>query len=392
MLALLLDADVFAPEPLGRRHLLVAGEKVVWMGSSPPALPPALEAEIIDLGGLRLVPGFIDCHVHVTGGGGEGGPQSSVPPIPLSQFTRGGTTTVVGLLGTDDLTRSPASLVARTRALTAEGLSAYCWTGGYHVPPVTLTGSVRGDIAFIEPVIGIGEIAISDHRSSQPTREEILRLAGEARTAGMLAGKAGILHLHVGGGARGLEFIRSALDLTELPPSVFHPTHVNRRRSVFAEALELAARGVAIDVTAYPIGTGGDEAIPAAGAIAEFLGAGLPPDRITVSTDAGGSLPVFDSGGRFLRMGIGRPEALAATLAELLRQGHALGDVLPPFTANPAALLRLHAKGRIATGTDADLVVLDEEGVIRDVMARGRWHVRERRILVRGMFEEASGD
>jgi beta-aspartyl-dipeptidase (metallo-type) len=367
MLALLLNAEVFAPEPLGRRHLLVAGEQVAWMGREAPELRALghLGAEVADLSGARLVPGLIDGHVHVTGGGGEAGPQSSVPPVPLSHFTRGGTTTVVGLLGTDDVTRSTAALVARTRALAAEGITAFCLTGGYHVPPATLTGSVRGDIVFVEPVIGIGEIAVSDHRSSQPTLDEILRLAGEAHTAGMLAGKAGILHLHVGGGARGLELVRAALDRSEIPPRVFQPTHVNRSRELFEEALALAARGVTIDVTAFPVAPG-DQAIPADLALAEFLARGLPRERITVSTDAGGSLPVFDAEGRLVRTGVGRPEALAA---------------------NAAHLLRLPRKGRIAVGADADLVVLDREDHVRDVMARGRWHLRNGETLVRGAFE-----
>ncbi len=63
-------------------------------------------------------------------------------------------------------------------------------------------------------------------------------------------------------------------------------------------------------------------------------------------------------------------------LQELLACGQPLERVLPAFTANPARLLMLPRKGRLATGSDADLVVLDDEGGVQDVMARGRWHVR----------------
>ena len=94
-------------------------------------------ARVCDLEGRRLIPGFIDGHAHVTGGGGESGFSSRVPPLPLGQFTRAGVTSVIGVLGTDDTTRDTRSLLAQTRALREEGLGAWCHTGGYHVPPVT---------------------------------------------------------------------------------------------------------------------------------------------------------------------------------------------------------------------------------------------------------------
>src|SRR5690606_23628728 len=199
-----------------------------------------------------LIPGLIDAHVHVTGGGGEAGFHTRAPAPPLSRYTTAGVTTVVGLLGTDDLTRTTGGLLAQVRALRAEGLTAYAWTGGYHLPPTTLTGSIRGDIVHLAEVIGFGELAISDHRSSQPTFEEVVRVASECHVAGLMTGKAGVLHLHLGDGERGLGLVRRALDETELPPRTFHPTHVNRRRALFDEALALTARGVTIDVTAFP--------------------------------------------------------------------------------------------------------------------------------------------
>ena len=137
----------------------------------------------------------------MTGGGGESGPASRVPRVALSALTRAGITSCVGVLGTDGTTRNVASLVAATLALRAEGLSAWCWTGSYEVPPITLTGSVRSDIVFVDPILGVGEVAISDHRSSQPTFDELVRLAADCHVAGMMSGKAGVLHLHLGDGA-----------------------------------------------------------------------------------------------------------------------------------------------------------------------------------------------
>ena len=386
MIHVLRNAEVYAPEPRGLLDLVVAGERIVWMGDALPALPPALAPAEVDLGGRRLVPGFIDGHAHLTGGGGEAGSHSRVPPLALSALTRAGITTAVGVLGTDDVTRSTAELVATARGLSTLGLTAFCHTGGYHVPPRTLTGSVRGDIALIEPIIGLGEVAVSDHRSSQPTLDELLRLASEAHVAGLMTGKAGILHLHLGDGPRGLDLVREALDRSEIPARVFNPTHVNRRRTLFEEALELADRGVTIDITAFPVAEG-EDAWDAADALVRYWDAGLPGDRVTVSSDGGGCLPSFDAEGRVTRFEVGSPSALAAALARLLASGHALEQALPPFTANPATLLRLGGKGRIAAGMDADLLVLDSKGGISDVMARGRWHVRGGRAAVKGPFE-----
>lgn len=387
MLTLLRNVEIFAPEPRDAQHLLVGGGKVLWMGRDVPSLPAALGVVERDLGGRRVVPGLVDGHVHLTGGGGESGPESRVPPVPLSRFTRGGVTTVVGVLGTDDLTRTTGSLVAAARGLVAEGLSAWCHTGGYHLPPVTLTGSVRGDITHVDRIIGVGEVAVSDHRSSQPTLDELLRVASDAHVAGLMTGKAGILHLHLGDGPRGLGLVREALDRSELPPRVFNPTHVNRRRALFDEAMELAERGACVDVTAFPVGPG-EDAWSAEDALLRYLGAGLPPERITVSSDGGGCLPVFDADGRVTDMEVGSPGALAAALRELLDRGQALERVLPAFTSNPADLLRLPDKGRIEAGGDADLVVLNPNGEITDVMSMGRWHVVDGRPVVRGTFED----
>jgi beta-aspartyl-dipeptidase (metallo-type) len=385
MLSLLTNADLYDPSPRGRTHLLVAGETIVWAGTEKPALPKGLAREW-DLEGRRVVPGLIDCHVHLTGGGGEAGPHTRVPPVALSRLTRGGVTTAVGVLGTDDAIRTPAELVTVARGLIAEGLSAWCLTGGYHVPPATVTGDVRRDLVLIDLVLGVGELAISDHRSSQPTLDELLRVAGDAHVGGLMSGKAGILHLHVGAGARGLEPIREALDRTELPAAMFNPTHVNRRRALFDEAVALAQRGCTIDLTAFPVREG-EDALTAADALSRYLDAGLPGDRVTVSSDGGGCFLEVDAEGRVKGMDVGEPAALGATLRELLAAGQPLERVLPAFTSNPARLLMLSRKGRLAAGADADLVVLDETGAVADVMARGRWHVQGGRIAIRGTFE-----
>lgn len=386
LFTLIRHADVYEPGPLGNRDLLICAGRVVAMEAAlePPRQVPC---EVVDLEGRALVPGFVDAHVHLGGGGGESGHASRVPALALTQLTKAGVTSVVGLLGTDTTTRTMEDLVARAYALREEGLSAWCWTGGYAVPPRTLTGSVRGDIVFVDPIVGVGETAISDHRSSQPTFDELARLAADAHVAGLTSGKAGVLHLHLGDGARGLAMVERVLAETELPARVLHPTHVNRQPALFEEAMRLArTRGLTVDVTAFPI-EGDDPALAAEDAIGRWLDAGLPGTRLTVSSDGGGCLPVFDGDGRLTAMDVGACSMLGTTLEALLARGRTLGEVLPFFTSSVASQLRLAGKGGVAVGADADLVVLEPGGRVREVMARGRWMVRGGETVVRGTFE-----
>jgi len=386
MLTLIKNADIYAPESIGIGYLLLGGGKILRLGTGDPGFEGSWLDHVIDMEGAPVAPGLIDCHVHVTGGGGEDGFATQAPPVPLSHFTRSGVTSVVGLLGTDDETRSTANLLARTRALREEGLSAWCWTGGYHVPPATLSGSVRCDIVNIDCVIGLGELAISDHRSSQPTFEELARLASEVHVAGLLSKKAGVVHLHLGDGPRGLSLVRQLLDETELPARVFHPTHVNRRRELFEEACELSRRNVVIDVTAFPVAEG-ENAWSAADAWERFHEEFCPPGQLTISSDGGGCLPHFDQNGEMVKMDFATSAGLPRTLAELTERGHRLDAVLPAMTSNVARLLRLHRKGRIVEGNDADLLFFDEKLGVRHVMAGGRWMVQDGSPCLLGTFE-----
>ncbi len=387
MLTLLRHADVFAPEPLGFCDVLIGGERVLYVGPRLDALPSGLPVEVVDCAGRCVIPGFVDGHVHLTGGGGESGASSRVPAPLLSRYSMGGVTSVVGVLGTDDVTRTTGTLVVQARALVDEGLSAWCHTGGYHVPLTTLTGSVRGDIVHVDRIIGVGELAISDHRSSQPSLQELLRIASDAHVAGLMTGKAGIVHLHVGDGERGLSLVLEAIASSELPARVFNPTHINRRRALFDEALALIPLGCVVDITAFPVADD-EDAWSAPDAIVLALDAGVDMRRVTVSSDGGGCLPTFDDDGRVSHMDVGEVGAMAGALRELCTRGIALERVLPCFTSNVASLLRLPRKGVIAADADADLVVLDDAHAVQDVMARGRWHVRGGECVLRGTFEK----
>ncbi|MFW5816740.1 MAG: beta-aspartyl-peptidase [Wenzhouxiangella sp.] len=374
MLKLITNAHVFAPQELGLKHLLIAGGRIAWMGSDLEDLGVVRPAEITDLEGRRLIPGLIDGHAHLTGGGGEAGFGSRVLPVPHERFLAAGITTVVGVLGTDDTTRDTRSLLAQALYLRDHGVNAWCHTGGYHIPPVTFTGSVRDDIVFLDPVIGVGEVAISDHRSSQPSFDELLRIASDAHVAGLITGKAGVVHLHLGDGERGLELVRRAIAETELPARVFNPTHINRKKGLFEEAIDAARFGCTVDITAFPIeDQPPEDEWPAAEALLRYLESGAPAERITISSDGGGCLPVFNAQGEMQHFDVGQPTTLSATLTRLLAGGESPARVLPAFTLNPARLLRFHDRGRIEVAAAADLLVLDDHHQVHQVMTQGIW-------------------
>ncbi len=386
MLTLLRDAELYAPAPAGRCDLLLAGGRVAAIGRSLPVPPVGWPVEEVALDGAPVCPGLVDVHAHLDGGGGEGGAHTRVPALQLTQLTRAGVTTAVGLLGTDSTTRSIRSLLATARGLAHYGITALCYTGAYRVPPDTLLGSVREDIALVDRIVAVGELAISDHRSSQPTLEELLRVGADAHVAGLMTGKAGLVHLHLGDGERGLDLVRSALDRSELPPRTWHPTHVNRNRRLWAEAQEIVARGVTVDLTAFP----DEEGAPTtAEDLAAWVKAGLPLDRLTMSSAGGGCLPTFGADGQLCHMDVGSPDTLLHAVRGAVALGVDLDRALRPVTETPARLFRLHGKGRIAAGADADLLVLNADLTVRHVLAAGRFLVRDGAPVVRGLFEPA---
>ncbi|MFT5208671.1 MAG: beta-aspartyl-dipeptidase (metallo-type) [Flavobacterium sp.] len=386
MFKLISYADVYTPRSLGIAHVLCCGEKIVYVGATKPALGIGLALTEYDFEGRALVPGFIDGHTHITGGGGETGFASKVPTVPLSDFTSAGVTSAIGLLGTDDITRSTSSLISACFALREEGMSAWCYTGGYHFPLTTLTDSAAKDIVHIDCVIGIGELAISDHRSSQLSWRELARVASEAHVAGLMTGKAGIVHLHLGDGENGLSLMKKVLLKTEIPNRVLNPTHVNRLTGLFDQACEFVKDGTYIDLTAFPMEED-DPGISITNAVTKYINQDLPLDKITVSSDGGGCLPVFDKQGVLSSVDFGRCSSLNQALFDLLDIGLSLEQVLPLFSSNVAALLRLKNKGNIIVGADADLVGLGNNHQISDVMCRGEWHKQNTKLLIKGKFE-----
>ena len=382
MFKLFRKANICAPEAKGERDILVCRQTVVHIAPEIPTPVGVGPVEEVNLEGHCIVPGLIDQHVHIIGGGGEGGPTTRTPEVMLSKITTAGTTTVVGVLGTDGTTRHMNSLLAKARALETEGVTTFIYTGAYELPTRTLTDNVRNDLVLIDKVIGTGEIAISDHRSAQPETWDIAKLAAEARVGGMLGGKPGVVHLHVGDGERGLKPIFEILENTELPISQFTPTHLNRTRRLLEQAIVFAKQGGMVDITAGP---------RAPEAIVHLLRSGVSVDRITISSDGNGSLPRFDEGHRLIGMGVGSLRTVYETIRSLILE-HKIPkeQALRVATTNVASNLHLQGrKGVIAIGADADFLVLDDDFDIRQVWAKGRLMVQDGQPLVWGTFENA---
>lgn len=384
---LIKNIEVFSPQSLGKKNILVFYNKIVYI-SSEVNLPDKNfpEIKVIDGEGLTAVPGLIDLHVHITGGGGEGGFTTRAPELTLTNFTMNGITTCIGLLGTDGTTRSMGSLIAKARALEEEGISTFCWTGCYEMPTRTITDSARGDIVLVDKIIGVGEIAVSDHRGSHPSENDLVHLASEARVGGMISGKCGVLHMHIGDGKKGLIPVMDMVKDSEIPYDNLLPTHINRNPLVYKQSIEYAKNGGFVDITTG-IKPEGDDAVYASEVYKTLLNEGISPYNITMSSDSGGSMPIFDSTGKLLKLTIGSPSTNMDTIRECLNKDISMEETLIPLTASPAKLLKLRNKGKIEEGYDADLLLLDKDLKPHTVLCKGKIMVENYKPVVFGTFE-----
>lgn len=395
MLKIIKNIEVYSPDYLGTKDILIIDDKLGRISDNVATPPPEFsEVEIINGYGKILVPGFIDGHVHIIGGGGEGGFTTRTPEAMLSNITLYGITTVVGCLGTDGTTRHMTSLLAKARALEEEGITTFIYTGSYEIPARTITDNSRNDIVLIDKVIGIGEIAISDHRSAQPVKQEILRLAAEANVGGLLSGKAGVLHVHIGDGKGKLNFLLDIINDSDIPPTQIVPTHVNRNKELFLQSIDYAKSGGIVDITTsvYPI-MEGDPEIKASTAFKTMLDNGVPIEHITMSSDGNGSAPIFDNNGRLVKLGIGSLSSNHKEFRDIVfNENIPISTALKPLTSTVADVLKLSkSKGRIKEGLDADIILMDKDTLLIDtVIAKGRIMVLSGKPVVYGNFEKIS--
>lgn len=387
---LLKNAHVIAPEDLGVKDILVAGEKIAMIGEGL-SLPAVYDCKVVDCEGNYVVPGFIDSHVHLIGGGGEGGYATRTPEIQLTDITTSGVTTVLGLLGTDGVTRHVASLLAKARGLEDEGITAYIYSGSYEIPTPTITGSVRNDIILIDKVIGTGEIAMCDHRSSQSPKEAYQQITAEARVGGMLSGKAGVVNMHLGDGEDGLKMLYEITKNGEIPKTQIIPTHVNRNKRLFKEAIEWAKQGGIMDITSsVSPESGSSHSVKSSEAVKQALEAGVNIENITMSSDGNGSMPIFDEAGNNIGVGVASQISILNEFRDMVQKENiAITDAIKIITSNIAKFTKLYPrKGYLANNSDADILVLDKDLQLQHVWARGTHMVENGKPIVFGTFEK----
>jgi len=378
--------EVFGPTYLGKKDVLISGSIIASI-SDHIALSGIPELEVINGEGLKLVPGFIDSHVHIAGAGGEGGPATRTPEMQISHMLEAGITTVIGCLGTDGFTRRLESLLMKAKALRQEGVSAYILTGSYQVPPPTILGDISKDLAMIEEVVGVGEIALSDHRSSNPTVEEIKKIAAQARVGGMIGGKAGVVNIHLGDAKDPFRPLYEAVATSELKIKQFLPTHCNRNHHIVEESKTFGKSGY-LDLTAASYPNSPDKELKPSKVINGLLKAGVPPEHITISSDGFGSLPRFDENGTLVGLEMGCPKSIFSEFSDCIKQEKVPPEIALKFvTSNVAHIYGLKTKGTIAVGKDADLVFLDSNFDMVHLIARGKMLVKDRVLLKKGNYE-----
>ena len=357
MIKLIKNLDCYCPGHAGINDLLICGERIFKI--RPNIQHSDLIETIYDCEGMLAFPGFIDQHVHITGGGGEEGFGSHVTEIEINTILNAGITTIVGLLGADSITRSIHSVYAKAKALEQQGITTYIYTGSYRVPFPTLTGDVMRDLVLIDKVIGIGEVAMSDHRSSYMDIQELLKVAADIHMGGLLGGKAGIMHIHMGDGKARFKPLLEIVEKSDLPMSEFIPTHTNRNPELFEQATAYCLSGGNIDLT-----SGEKAGISVPDAIQRLIERKVDLSKVTVSSDANGSCP---------EGGVNSIATLYEDIISCIKdKGISAETAFSLVTENVAKVLKLYPrKGALMEGSDADILITDKNYNVNRLFSKG---------------------
>ena len=384
MFRLLKNGHVYAPQDLGVKDILLWEDRIIRIDADL-AIPEGFTGTEVDLAGKNVIPGIVDTHVHITGGGGEGGFTTRTSEITFAEIAEAGVTTLVGVLGTDGYARRVEDVLVKCMALREEGFDCYFLTGSYTLPVTTMRGSVAEDIIFHEYCLGTGEVAHCDHRGSMMRYEEFIRLAADTRNGARLAGRKGVLNMHLGNYPSPADFFIRACeeDITFRPLIV--PTHVTRRYDVFESCLKFLAYGGQIDITAGSDGDAGRKSCGSVEGLEIIYQKYGTLDRVSMTSDGNGSMPVWDELGNMIGMGKGSSKVLLADLKKAAQRGVIpFEEVLRTMTTTPAANYGLkNSAGTIVENGTANFAVLDENLDLEETVLNGKTVWRRDKGVVR---------
>lgn len=380
MIKLIKNARLYTSVETELTDILICNNKIQQI--APQIETGNLQVEVIDAKGYWVTPGLIDIHVHVIGGGGQTGFSSLAPEVRVQRLIECGTTTVVGLLGTDGFVKQLPQLYAKTMSLRMNGLSAYMLTGFYGLPTPTITNSIAEDLIYTDPVIGC-KIAMCDDRSSYPTKEELLRIINQVRLGGFTSAKGGVMHVHLGGLPEGMTLL---LEIAREYPSLIgyiSPTHTIRTENLFNQAIEFAKLGGMIDIS-----TGGTKFTEPYKAVLQAIDNGVELSKMTFSSDGNAGVRRIDP-----QTGIDTYTLaplhlnLQQTVKLITDGGLHPKDAFKLVTENAAKVMKLKNKGFIKAGFDADFCFFDETFNLTDVISQGVEFMRNGEIVRKGNFE-----
>jgi len=383
MIKIVKNAEIYSPEYLGKKDILIGGEKILAIAEKIEIANVAIE--VIDANGKIVLPGLIDQHIHLTGAGGKQAFSSMTPEISITELIQCGTTTVVGMLGTDGITRTLQGLYAKVKALDQDGISAYMLTGYFGYPTTHLLNSVLEDMIFIDKVIGC-KTAISDERASFPTENELLKLLREVHVGGLTSGKGGILHIHLGALESKMDILLELVKKYHIPIHHISPTHVGRTKELFEQAIEFAKLGGMIDIS-----TGGTKFDLPYKQVMYALKQGVSIDNMTFSSDGNAGMAKKDKNGGISKL-YKAPVDLNLKQVILLIQeaGMSISDAFKLITTNPARNLSLKQKGKIEVGFDADLCFFDINLKLTDVISKGHKMMKNNEIVKCNYYENCT--
>mgnify|MGYP003633744427 CR=1 FL=1 len=369
---------MYAPQALGQKDLLIGGGKIL-------AIEDQIDSNkaftVWDAQGKTMTPGLVDQHIHIIGAGGKHGFSSMTPEISMTDLISCGSTTVVGLLGTDGSTRGIKTLYAKAKSLEMEGVTAYMYTGYFGLEPMHITSNVQDEMIFIDKVLGC-KIAISDVRSSYPTDLELLHLLRQVRVGGMIAKKKGILHIHLGALNSKIDTLLRIVKDHEFPIENISPTHMARTKDLIDQGIVFAKMGGMIDIS-----TGGTNYIEPYKAIQYALDQGAGIDYLTFSSDGNAGLDKKDANGKLIGFKRASFQLNLEQAVKLIQDGLSTSDAFKIVSSNPAKNLGLSQKGEIEIGRDADFCFFDESFQLTEVFSGGKQMMDEGKVIAKNSFD-----